>query len=205
MAKELCCLAAWPPLHTVACRILPGPCRPTMIRPSKLNERLAKNELKQYEPKTRELEAQIAGLRQQLEVQKTIVPDEKEAPSSSTSCRTAPASPAWKFAALLPKPVLTREFYTEVPFEVDLDGTYYQVLDFFNRVAKLQRIVNVDNLQMTGIGPNGTTKAVKRNYVYGSRETVAVGCVARSFYSHDAPPPPPVSTRSDSAKSREHL
>lgn len=159
----------------------------------KLNERLAKNdELKKYEPKTRELEAQIAGLRQQLEVQKTIVPDEKEAPQFIHIMQNSASQSGVEIRRFTPKPVLTREFYTEVPFEVDLDGTYYQVLDFFNRVAKLQRIVNVDNLQMTAIGPTGTTKAVKRNYVYGPKETVAVGCVARSFYSHDAPPPPPV-------------
>jgi len=29
------------------------------------------------------------------------------------------------------KPVSTREFYTEVPFEVELDGPYYSVLNFF--------------------------------------------------------------------------
>ena len=78
-------------------------------------------------PRPENWKAQIAGLRQQLEVRRPLSPTRKRRPSSSTSCRTVPASPAWKFAALPPEPVLTREFYTEVPFEVDLDGTYYQV------------------------------------------------------------------------------
>ncbi len=167
----------------------------------KLNERLAQNErLKQYEPMTRQLESQIAGLKQQLEVQKSIVPDEKEAPEFIHIIQNSASQSGVQVRRFTPKPVLTREFYTEVPFEVDLDGTYYQVLDFFNRVAKLQRIVNVDNLQMTAIGPTGTSKAVKRNYVYGPKETVAVGCVARSFYSHDAPQPAPVPPGATPAK-----
>jgi Tfp pilus assembly protein PilO len=30
-----------------------------------------------------------------------------------------------------------------VPFEMELDGPYYSMLNFFDRVGKLERIVNV--------------------------------------------------------------
>ena len=40
------------------------------------------------------------------------------------------------------------EFYTEVPFEMELDGPYYSMLNFFDRVGKLERIVNVSGLLM---------------------------------------------------------
>ena len=35
-----------------------------------------------------------------------------------------------------------KEFYTEVPFEIELDSVY-SMLGFFDRVGKLERIVNV--------------------------------------------------------------
>ena len=44
------------------------------------------------------------------------------------------------------KPTAAKEFYTEVPFEMELDGPYYSMVNFFDRVGKLERIVNVSGL-----------------------------------------------------------
>src|SRR5919206_3396129 len=43
-------------------------------------KRQENNNLRQYEPKLQEINRQLASLRQQLEIQRRIVPDEKEAP-----------------------------------------------------------------------------------------------------------------------------
>ena len=44
------------------------------------------------------------------------------------------------------KPVSAKEYYTEVPFDIELDGPYYSMLNFFDRVGKLERIVNISGL-----------------------------------------------------------
>ena len=49
------------------------------------------------------------------------------------------------------RPSNTKEFYTEVPFEMDVDGQFYSVLHFFERVKKLERIINISN-ERTGVG-----------------------------------------------------
>ncbi len=33
-----------------------------------------------------------------------------------------------------------------MPFDLEIDGPYYSVLNFFDRVGKLERIVNVSNV-----------------------------------------------------------
>ena len=48
-----------------------------------------------------------------------------------------------RYAAM---PTNSKEYYTEVPFDMELDGPYYSMLNFFDRVGKLERIVNVSGL-----------------------------------------------------------
>ena len=91
-------------------------------------------------------------------------------------------------------PVSNKEFYSEVPFAIDIDGPYYSVLNFFQRVAELERIVNVGNMQM-GNTKSGSAAKVKGQYTYAPGETVLASCTATTFFSHEpeeqpAPGPP---------------
>ena len=81
----------------------------------------------------------------------------------------------------------TKEFYSEVPFEVELDGPYYSMLNFFDHVAKLERIVNVGNLQVANLKKASDAKA-KHTYQYASNESVVATCLATTFFSHDIAP-----------------
>ena len=49
------------------------------------------------------------------------------------------------------KAYAAKEFYTEVPFEVELDGSYYSMLGFFDRLTKVERIVNVTGLSVASV------------------------------------------------------
>jgi Tfp pilus assembly protein PilO len=39
-----------------------------------------------------------------------------------------------------------KEYHFEMPFEVQADGPYFNVLDFFGRLSRLSRIINVGDL-----------------------------------------------------------
>jgi type IV pilus assembly protein PilO len=86
------------------------------------------------------------------------------------------------------KPVAAKEYYTEVPFDMELDGPYYSMLNFFDRVGKLERIVNVSGL-LVGTTKNPTVAKVKHQYQYAPNESVVASFVATTFYSHDLEPP----------------
>jgi type IV pilus assembly protein PilO len=85
------------------------------------------------------------------------------------------------------KPAAAKDFYTELPFEVELDGPYYSVLNFFDNVGKLERIVNVSGLQVATTKKPTDAKA-KHTYQYAPNESVVATCTATTFFSHDLDP-----------------
>ncbi|HYX52748.1 MAG TPA: type 4a pilus biogenesis protein PilO, partial [Candidatus Limnocylindrales bacterium] len=90
-------------------------------------------------------------------------------------------------------PVANHEFYSDVPFAIDIDGPYYSVLSFFQRVSELERIVNIDNLQMSNT-KNTSSAKVKGQYQWSPGETVVASCTATTFFSHEPEPTPPPAT-----------
>jgi type IV pilus assembly protein PilO len=85
-------------------------------------------------------------------------------------------------------PVANKDFYTELPFELELDGPYYSMLNFFDRVGKLERIVNVSNLLVASVKKPSDAKT-KHTYAYAPGESVVATCTATTFFSHDMTPP----------------
>lgn len=151
-----------------------------------LDQKKADNErLRQYERDLPGLERQIASLQQQLDIQKTIVPDEKETPAFMHLMQDTASSSGIEIRRYTPKPAVNREFYTEVPYDMDIDGPYYSVVGFFEKVAKLQRIINVSDLQIAGVKHGGDAK-VKATYPYSPNESVVANCTTTTFFSHDA-------------------
>src|SRR5947208_12109461 len=103
-------------------------------------------ELEAYRPKLAEIERQLASLKQQLEIERRIVPDEKEVDGFMRMLDAEALKAGIELRRYTAKPSAAKEFYTEVPFEMELDGPYYSMLSFFDRVGKLERIVNVSGL-----------------------------------------------------------
>jgi type IV pilus assembly protein PilO len=85
------------------------------------------------------------------------------------------------------KPLAQKEFYTEVPFDLELDGPYYSMLNFFDRVGKLERIVNVSGLLVASTRKPADAKT-KKTYQYAPNESVVATCTAITFFSHDLDP-----------------
>ena len=86
------------------------------------------------------------------------------------------------------KPLASKDFYTELPFEMELDGPYYSMLNFFDRVGKLERIVNVSGLLVATTKKPSDAKT-KHTYQYAAGESVVATCTATTFFSHDMAPP----------------
>jgi type IV pilus assembly protein PilO len=146
------------------------------------------NELESYRPKLKDMELQLANLKQQLEIERRIVPDEKSVDSFMTTMDSEALKAGVELRRFSAKPVAAKEYYTEVPFDMELDGPYYSMLNFFDRVGKLERIVNVSGL-LVGTTKNPTVAKVKHQYQYAPNESVVASFVATTFYSHDLEPP----------------
>jgi Tfp pilus assembly protein PilO len=144
-------------------------------------------ELEAYRPKLAEIERQLASLKQQLDIERRIVPDDKEVDGFMRMLDAEASKAGVELRRYTAKPVAAKEFYTEVPFDVELDGPYYSMLNFFDRVGKLERIVNVSGLMMASTRKPAEAHP-KKTYQYAPNESVVATCVATTFFSHDMDP-----------------
>jgi type IV pilus assembly protein PilO len=79
-----------------------------------------------------------------------------------------------------PAPVAQREFYLEVPVNIDIDGTYHNLGAFFDRISRMSRLVNVGNVKIKSqsnqaINNTVTVQAVATTYVYQEPPPTAQG------------------------------
>jgi len=154
-----------------------------------LDAKLQENaELEKYRSKLDVIERQLANLKQQLEIERKIVPDDKEVDNFMKLLDAEALKAGIELRRYTAKPYATRDFYTEVPFEVELDGPYYSMLNFFDRVGKLERIVNVSGLTVASTKKPQEAHA-KNTYQYAPNESVVATCTATTFFSHDLAPP----------------
>jgi type IV pilus assembly protein PilO len=151
-------------------------------------------ELEAYRPKLAEIERQLASLKQQLEIERKIVPDEKEVDGFMKMMDAEAMKAGIELRRYTSKPVSVRDFYSELPFEMELDGPYYSMLNFFDRVGKLERIVNVSGLMVATTKKPSDAKA-KHTYQYAANESVVATCTATTFFSHDMEVPASAPTR----------
>ncbi len=136
------------------------------------------------------MERQLASLKQQLEIERRIVPDEKQADDFIRAIMAEAMKAGIEVRRFTSRPVSTKDFYSELPFELEVDGPYYSMLNFFDRVGKLERIVNVSNLLVATTRKPTEAKA-KKVYQYAPGESVVATCIATTFFSHDIAPPMP--------------
>lgn len=148
------------------------------------------NELESYRPKLKQIEQQLAELKQQLEIEARIVPDEKQVDGFITMMDAEAVKAGVELRRYEAKDNKQQQYYTEVPFEMELDGSYYSALKFFDQVSKLERIVNISGLTVsTTKNPAGAK--VKHTYQYAPNESVVAKFLATTYFSRDLQPPAP--------------
>jgi type IV pilus assembly protein PilO len=146
-------------------------------------------ELAPYQSRLAEINRQLASLAQQMEIEKRIVPDEKDIDGFMKMLDAEAAKSGIELRRYTAQATSSKEFYTEVPFEIELDGTYSSMMRFFDSVSKLERIVNVSNLLVANT-KKGSEAKTKHQYQYAPGESVVATCVATTFFSHDTQPAP---------------
>ena len=152
-----------------------------------------KSENAQLEPfvsKKAEMESTLAVLKDQLDTLNRIVPSEKEAPQFMQMVQQQAADAGIEVRRYSAKPTANREFFTQVPFDLELDGSYFAMLDFFRKVGGTERIINISGLRMASV-KKATEAGVKKTYAYAPTESVVVSCVATTYFSKEVTPGAP--------------
>ena len=157
------------------------------LRGQVADKRAENARLREFIPKLAAMEKHMAELEQQLAEEKKIVPDEKEADQFIKYLHDTAAAAGVEVRRYTAMPTSNHDFYTEVPFQLDLDGPYYSMLNFFDRIGKVERIITIGNLQVANV-KNTVPSKIKTTYTWNPSETVVASCTATTFFSHDLVP-----------------
>ena len=76
------------------------------------------------------------------------LPEKEEIPSLLTSISRSGQDVGLEFLLFEPKSEVRKEFYAEIPVAMQVVGGYHDLAIFFDKVARLSRIVNIKNISM---------------------------------------------------------
>ncbi|MGH7262358.1 MAG: type 4a pilus biogenesis protein PilO [Candidatus Rokuibacteriota bacterium] len=109
------------------------------------------------------------ALRTKLEAVKERLPSEKEIPGLYRQVSDLAFQSGLSVGLFQPKDPATKDMYQEVPISINAEASYHQLGSFFDRLARLPRIVNLTDLKLAGITrPTGTVRAdlILTTYVF---------------------------------------
>jgi type IV pilus assembly protein PilO len=106
------------------------------------------NEVSSVAANLEKFQEEIDALEMRLKVALRQLPDSKELPVLLTDVTSLGKNAGLEFRAFRPQAEVMRDFYAEVPIEIEFTGQYHDIATFFDRVSKLPRIVNVAELEM---------------------------------------------------------
>ena len=88
-------------------------------------------------------EAEVAGLERDLHLALKQLPNRKQFEDLLQDISTAGKKVGVQIKSIDRETEVRRDFYAEVPFKLEIEGTYHDLARFFEMVASLPRIVNV--------------------------------------------------------------
>ena len=94
-------------------------------------------------------ETDVAQVEAQYNEALTLLPKKEEIPSLLVDITELGVSSNLVFNSFKPSKGASQKMYTEIPVSLQIAGRYHDVLLFFDRVGKMKRIVNINNVSMS--------------------------------------------------------
>jgi type IV pilus assembly protein PilO len=143
-------------------------------RLAELQDEVARHEedvaTKRGKANAREEAAQrLRDLRASLNRAQARLPDQREIADLLSSVAASGRASGLEITLFRQKPEVYRDFYAEVPVEMQMRGTYHDLTMFLDRVKRLDRIVNVTDIQLT------------KPRVEGDRVLLEASCTTTTF------------------------
>ncbi|MGB2592748.1 MAG: type 4a pilus biogenesis protein PilO [Candidatus Acidiferrum sp.] len=146
---------------------------------TRLNQEVT--QLQVYRQRYGELKQQMDALSKQLDTLKTIVPEDKETDEFIRLLQGAASASNVSIRSLTAQAIVPRDFHYDMPFEVQADGPYFNLMDFFGRLGRLSRIINVGDLEF-----DDPSKAKGTKYPVRPGTTVSAVFTATTFFTKPA-------------------
>jgi type IV pilus assembly protein PilO len=102
---------------------------------------------------------EIAALEGTLNALTARLPNERETPPLYRSVTDAAYQSGLAVSLFQPREATIKDYYAEIPIVLTAEGNYHQIGSFFERVARLPRVVNVGDMKISGLGTGRDAKA----------------------------------------------
>jgi type IV pilus assembly protein PilO len=135
------------------------------------------------------LQQRVAEAEARLEAIKSMVPDEANADDLVILLREAESASGVHIRSFVSQPAVPAEEYVELPYKLHVDGTYFAMVGFLDRLASSTRIVNVNGLSLVAPAAAG-----RGFFKVDPSETVATDFVLSAYYNR-APGAKPVAKK----------
>ena len=145
--------------------------------------------LRVYKQRRAELQSEMDALQKQLATLQTIVPEDKETDQFILMLQRSAATSGVSIRTLTAKAVEQKQYYFEMPFDIEADGPYYSVLGFFAKLGRLSRIINVQDLKLSSVGAGSSGTGGKFRMAPGT--TVTGKFTVTTFFTSSAESPAP--------------
>lgn len=96
-----------------------------------------------------QVKEEIAALDRKLKEALRQLPNDKELPGLLTDISSLGKNAGLDFKSFKPGTEVAKEFYAEVPIEIEFTGQYHDIARFFDDVSRLPRIVNMGEMNVT--------------------------------------------------------
>jgi len=115
------------------------------------------------------LERDLRDLGAELKRAQARLPDQREIANLLDNVAASGRQAGLEITLFRQKPEVLHDFYAELPVEMQMRGTYQDVALFLDRVKRLDRIVNIANIQLT------------KPRLEGERMLLDAACTATTF------------------------
>ncbi len=132
--------------------------------------RVAQRQLPQFREQVRQLELELDKLLR-------ILPTRRNTPDLLRRIRALAEQGDFSLKRFTPGILSDKEFFSEWPIEVSIEGTYHNLALFFDRISRFSRIINIEDLKMAALPK------------VASGHTIGATFTAKTFVYKEPPPP----------------
>lgn len=124
-----------------------------------------------------------------------LLPDEPQTEELTTDLNRRARQAQIRITKIVPLPEVPMGFYSRVPMQLFLEGTFHQLVVFFNHVAEMKRIVNIQDIFLT-------EPKRREGQIYLKTQVLATSyrSLKEAAKAAAAPAPPPPRPRAAPAK-----
>jgi len=109
--------------------------------------RAAQQQLPRFREEVRQLELELDKLLR-------ILPARRNTPGLMRRIRSLAEQGDFNLLRFTPGDFIEQDFYSEWPISMNLEGTYHNLAQFFERVSRFSRIINIEDLQVAALSGN---------------------------------------------------